>query len=98
MSITVNSSDPDLKKVGLDGQMKSYLVLSKEEREKGFIRPLQTSYRHKACGSVITMNSEIAETFARDPKFYTHTFCTQCKEHIPVSEFIWTESKTVVGS
>lgn len=53
MSVTNDPNDPGLKKVGADGMQEKYLVLSEEERAKGFVRPLRRSYRHSGrvvCG------------------------------------------------
>ena len=65
---------------------KAYLVLSDEERAKGFVRPLRRSYKHLACGTVTTMGLAIAETYARDPHFYGSTYCAGCQAHFPVGE------------
>lgn len=80
------------------GQHGAYYVLSEEERTKGFIRPVRTSYVHNKCGTVTTMARSIAETYARDPKFYGATFCCHCRTHLPVSEFRWQDSTELVGS
>lgn len=137
------------------GMQKGYVVLSDEERAKGFVRPMRLSYRHVgraicgiitpvdpnrlggeqyvcmskpghagtyhhanvvtlpqpdaarlsergrtvACGTSTQMGQKIAETYALDPKFYSGTFCCECKEHFPVEEFIWDDgSGQVVGS
>lgn len=132
-------------------QQEVYLVLSEEERAKGFIRPVRRSYKHvgpagpkyplldltneqqeryakdgyvkyeaypesespvlgrfytqqmldeikKGCGAVTIMAPDIAETYARDPKFYGATYCVQCQMHKPVAEFVWVDDGTVVGS
>jgi hypothetical protein len=52
----------------------------------------------KGCGVKTTMTIAIAETYARDPKFYGFTFCCGCKVHFPVSEFIWDGTEELVGS
>lgn len=80
-----------------------YLVLSDAERAKGWVRPYRDSYRHVGgCGAVTTMGRAIAETYARDPKFYGGTYCTGCNMHRPVAEFAWLEADgsdgPVVGS
>lgn len=41
------------------------------------------------CGTSTKMNITIAETYARDPKFYGATFCMGCNTHLPVGEFVW---------
>ena len=84
---------PDHREINKDsGQQKGYVVLSEEERAKGFIRPVRESYVHLTCGAVTSMKRSIAETYARDPWFYGGTFCIKCKAHFPVGkdgEFVW---------
>jgi hypothetical protein len=74
-----------------------YLVLSEEERAKGFVRPVRSTYVHNKCGAATTMGQVLAETYARDPKFYGATYCFRCQMHLPVAEFHWDDG-TVVGS
>jgi hypothetical protein len=132
-----------------NGQQQDYVVLTAEERTKGFVRPVRESYVHvgsvgpqnplrdlteeeqqrydrlgyvkyeqypgevdicngrywtqkqldaKGCGTVTTMSSELAETYARDPKFYGGTFCCGCGKHLPVDEFVWAGTNERVGS
>jgi len=80
------------------GQQKGYVVLSEEERKKGFVRPLRRSYVHLPCGIVTTMGLAIAETYARDPKFYGGTFCCGCGQHFPLGQFVWEGTTETVGS
>lgn len=80
------------------GMQKGYVVLSEEERAKGFVRPVRQSYVHQKCGVKTTMSQSIAETYARDPKFYSGTFCAGCKTHLPLDEFHWDGTDQVVGS
>lgn len=72
-----------------------YLVLSEEERAKGFVRPLHHSYTHTKCGSVTYMAQAVCETYANHPKFYTATFCATCSAHLPVDQFIWPDGSQV---
>ncbi|MFN8996092.1 MAG: hypothetical protein ACK5X3_20830, partial [Pseudomonadota bacterium] len=46
------------------GQQKGYVVLSEEERAKGFVRPVRLSYVHEKCGTMTTMGRSLAETYA----------------------------------
>lgn len=80
------------------GMQKGYIVLSAEERAKGFVRPVRRTYTHNVCGDQTTMNAALAETYARDPEFYDGTFCSNCKTHRPLSEFVWTGTAERVGS
>jgi hypothetical protein len=133
------------------GQQKGYIVLSPEERSKGFVRPVRRSYTHigqpapkyplrdltneekeryskygyakfeaypesgsavtgkfwrqeeldaigKGCRTNTRMSQEIAETYARDPKFYGGTFCSHCRAHYPVDQFVWEGTNETVGS
>lgn len=98
--LTTNPSDKDLKRGGDSEkvpQNKKYLVLSDEEMAKGFIRPVRDTYIHDTCGGSTKMGLLIAQTYARDPKFYGFTYCVHCLKHLPVSEFKW-EDGEVVGS
>lgn len=135
-----------------NGQQKDYVVLTPEERAKGFVRPVRHAYRHagavgpryplseldddeidrfrefgyvqyeaypqdagssvigrywtqaqldtigQGCGTVTRISQAIAETYARDPKFYGGTFCCDCGRHFPVSEFVWEGTDERVGS
>jgi hypothetical protein len=83
------------------GQQEGYVVLSEEERSKGFVRPVRSSYRHSRCGGVTTMGLSLSETYARDPDFYSGTFCSHCAAHYPVGEdgeFVWTGTQEKVGT
>ena len=144
MSTTTHPDHPGLNQSKENGQNKVYLVLSDEERAKGFVRPLRLSYVHggrkprfslrdltaeeqerhagydyvkyeeypesespvcgrywtqkdldSGCGVSTSMGRTIAETYAREPKFYGSTYCVGCKEHLPVDEFQWDDGSTV---
>lgn len=99
MGLTTDPSDPrlghgvDEKKIG---QHVVYLVLSEEERAKGFLRPYECRYIHDrelgGCGAVTRMGVALSETYARDPGFYGATYCVRCEMHRPVGdagEFYW---------
>lgn len=99
MGLVTDPSDPRLGHgVGGEGQHEVYLVLSDEERTKGFIRPVRRSYIHSKCGALTRMGLALCETYARDPKFYGATFCANCNSHFPVGEFTWDEDGMTVGS
>jgi hypothetical protein len=83
------------------GMQKGYLVLSAEERAKGYLRPVRYAYKHLACGFQTTITSSIAETYARDPKFYSGTYCVNCREHFPIGpngQFVWSGTDIKVGT
>jgi hypothetical protein len=87
------------------GQQKAYVVLSAEERAKGWVRPYRDAYIHVSCKqpatppnlTITTMARPIAETYARDPNFYQGTFCRHCRGHHPLAEFRWYEMDGTVG-
>jgi hypothetical protein len=81
-----------------DGQQKNYVILTAEERAKGFVRPIRSSYLHKPCGTTTHMGRALAETYARDPEFYNGTFCCSCKKHFPLNQFVWEGTNEQVGS
>lgn len=101
---TTDPTDPNLGH-GVDEkpvpQHKAYLVLSEQERAKGFVRPVRRKYQHmrgaKACRTVTTMGLALCETYARDPKFYGSTYCCACSMHLPVEDFDWIEADGSTG-
>jgi hypothetical protein len=95
MPTTTDENDPGLREIQPNGQQKNYLVLSEEERAKGFVRPVHRSYTHLKCGTVTTMGLALCETYARDPKFYGATFCCNCGAHFPLVYWDAEMQKTV---
>lgn len=101
MSLTDDPKDPRLGR-GIDekpiSQHQVYLVLSEEERAKGFVRPLRRAYKHLTCGTITKMGLALCETYARDPKFYGATHCVRCMMHKAVDEFVRDGTDQKVGS
>lgn len=102
MRLTTDPSDPGLGR-GVDEtpipQHDVYLVLSEEERAKGFIRPYVDRYLHAralgGCGTVTTMGRALSETYASKPDFYGATYCVGCSMHKRVGldgEFYWCDN------
>ena len=101
MGLTTDPTDPRLGR-GVDTspipQHEVYLVLSEDERKKGFVRPFRNAYVHKKCGGETIMGNALSETYARNPNFYGATYCTGCRMHLPVAEFYWSVDHQDVGS
>jgi hypothetical protein len=104
VSLTTDPNDPRLTR-GVDDkpvpQAEAYIVLSEEERAKGFVRPVRSTYKHLTCNTTTTMGRVLAETYARDPKFYGATYCVNCSMHRPVGEngeFVWVPDGSKVGT
>ena len=100
MSLTTDPATPCLRETRPDGQQECYLVLSDEEISKGFVRPLCQTYVHMKCGSSTHMGLKLSETYARDPSFYSGTFCVACGAHFPllvdgVRQFRWDDGRFV---
>lgn len=98
---------PDHRELKPNGQQKGYVVLSAEERGKGFVRPVRYRYVHvgigdkRGCMVETSMVNSLAETYARDPFFYSGTFCAGCGKHFPVGEdgeFVWSGTQERVGT
>lgn len=110
MGLTTDPNDPGLRKIEASGQQATYLVLSEEERAKGFVRPVRTKYVHLRCGVVTSMGLALSETYAREPHFYGGTFCVGCRAHFPLRDhrpeansvdgwaFVWDRDGEPVGS
>lgn len=77
------------------GQQRSYVVLTTEERNKGFVKPYRDSYVHLKCNTITTMSRDISETYARDPWFYSGTFCVGCRKHFDLEEFQWRDGESM---
>ena len=98
---TIDPDDPQLTHdpdTELWGQTEVYPILSDAERAKDFVRPLRESYRHISCLLVTNIDDAIAATFARDPAFYSSTYCAWCNLHSPVGErgeFEWLDGSKV---
>lgn len=95
---TDDRNDPRLDNIEPSGMQETYLVLSAEERAKGYVRPVRDSYRHLTCNAWTTMGTAIAQTYARNPTFYGGTFCARCGDHFPVGaagEFVWADGSKV---
>ena len=95
---TATVEDGTIAKMALRGEQKGYVVLSADERAKGFVRPVRQRYVHKKCGVETHMGLVLAETYARNPEFYDETFCVSCKGHFPLDEFVWSDTDERVGS
>jgi hypothetical protein len=92
---------PEHRNLKPNGQQQDYVVLAEEERAKGFVRPVRRSYTHLSCGTTTVMGQALAETYARDPSFYSGTFCVGCGAHFPVGEdgtFVWSGTEEKVGT
>lgn len=53
------------------------------------------------CNTVTYMSAPLAETYAREPSFYSVTFCSHCRFHFPVGadgEFVWDGTDIRVGT
>lgn len=104
MGTTDDRNDPRLTHGSDDApvpQADVYLVLSEEERAAGYVRPVRKDYIHIPCGAQTRMGLAIAQTYARDPRFYGSTYCVNCGMHRPVGEdgeFIWSADGSKVGT
>ena len=66
--------------------------------EKDFKTLDRKTNRAGGCGVVTRMSYAIAETYAKNPKYYGSTFCVGCNKHLPVAEFFWDKTDEEVGS
>lgn len=74
-----------------DGQHENYPSEVKPE----YVQPIRHRYVHRTCGvETVMRGQELAETYATNPGFYTHTFCVGCRDHFPIAEFTWSADGT----
>lgn len=69
MGITDDRNDPCLDEIQDDGQQACYLVLSDEERAKGFVRPVRTSYQHVGVKPQYSLRDLTLEEHERYDKY-----------------------------
>ena len=69
MSLTTDRNDPGLASTRPDGQQETYLVLSEEERAKGFVRPVRRSYKHVGIRPTHPLRDLTAEEHERYDKY-----------------------------
>lgn len=75
-----------------DGQYERYPTTEDGEFEQ---EPRET-YIHGACGTATTMTGDLPESVARDPTYYSKTFCAGCGKHVPVEEVEWEDGENWV--
>jgi len=71
------------------------------EAQIGLGRYWTAAQLKSGCGKVTTMGRALAETYARDPEFYSGTFCATCRKHFdvgPHGEFVWEGTDERVGT
>lgn len=73
-----------------DGQYENYPTIDEGE----FEQPVRKTYIHEECGTATTMTGDLPESVARDPEYYTATFCAGCGDHVPVEEVYWEEDES----
>ena len=110
MSLTTDPKDPKLKEGQKNetGQHEIYLVLSEEERDKGFVRPVRDSYvhvgRYRNYAGIDKMLTEdeqkemMKEYPHPEPYVAVLGINGSDGKHLPVDEFIWDGTDENVGS
>lgn len=98
--LTTDRSEPLLKEHDSLGMQCAYLVLNEDDIKLGYTVPYCAKYTHLLCGSVTTIAAAIAATYARDPKFYSGTFCCSCGKHYALLtnakwQFEWSDGRPV---
>jgi len=110
MSLTTDPNDPKLKEGQKNetGQHEIYLVLSEEERAKGFIRPYRDAYVHKGTkierdeeGRIIGRLIKIDDADYPTNEYYTKEtgyggYIVYPKDHGPVGRYLKIEEVEVI--
>lgn len=77
-----------------DGQFENHPTIDEGE----FVQPVRRSYTHEKCGTTTRMGKDIAESIARDPEYYSKTFCAACGDYFPVEQFQWPDGSSWVSN
>lgn len=76
-----------------NGQHASYWILSEEERAKGFVRPVRTSYAHVGLSRPSGLRDLTAEETERYAQFGYVAFEQYPEERLPASGRFWTQAE-----
>lgn len=77
-----------------DGQYQNHPSLPEDLPQT---QPVRFKYDHLKCSGQTRVPEVVAKTYARNPKFYSSTFCCTCKDYFPVSEFVWSDCHKPIG-
>jgi len=91
--ITTDPTDSRLKETKPDGQQSAYLVLSEEERAKGFVRPYRDTYKHVGKQSQYSLRDMTPEEHERYDQYGYVKFETYPESHSPVTGRYWTQKE-----
>lgn len=73
-----------------DGQYENYPTIDSGDFAQ---KPRDTYVHVDGCGSTTKMTGDLRESVARDPTYYSNTFCSGCGSHVPVSEVEWEDGE-----
>jgi hypothetical protein len=94
--LTTDPNDPDLTR-GVDNspvdQAKKYLVLSEEERAKGFVRPYRDSYRHVGESPKYPLRDLTDEEMVRYAQWGYAKFEPYPESELPQTGRFWTQAE-----
>ncbi|WP_213308217.1 hypothetical protein [Paraburkholderia sacchari] len=93
MSLTTDPNDPKLEQIRPNGHQESYLVLSEEERAKGFVRPVRRSYRHVGQQPKHPLRDLTPEEHARYDRFGYVKFEAHPDSGSGVTGRFWTQAQ-----
>lgn len=95
---TTDKNEPLLKEVKSNGQNAAYLILSAEDREKGFVRPVRTTYVHTGTEPTYPTRELTAEEHERYDKFgYVAFEAYPDANGSPVTGRFWTAEQLKAG-
>lgn len=98
MGLTTDRNSPCLNETDPNtGQQKCYLILSEEERAKGFVRPVRSSYKHVGIAPKYPLRDLTAEEQERYANEGYVKFEAYPESHSPVTGRFWTEAQLHSG-
>lgn len=73
-----------------DGQYENYPTIDEGELQQ---KPRDTYTHVDGCGASTTMTGGLPASVARDPTYYSKTYCSGCGGHVPVAEVEWKDGE-----
>lgn len=73
-----------------DGQYENYPTIGAGDVQQA---PRDTYVHVDGCGQTTSMTGDLPVSVARDPEYYSKTYCAGCQEHVPVEEVEWDDGE-----
>lgn len=93
MGLTTDPTEARNSKILPSGQQEKYVVLSDEERAKGFVRPVRRSYKHVGIAGPRYPIRDLTDEEKQGPDVGYVKFETYPQDELPLTGRFWTQAQ-----